>query len=223
MWNLLTQKAGITGFLFVIVTSHTLLRANVWKCNVGERYQKLTSCSRFRPLILIALLSQLPDFSYLPMMALLRQGTWKKLGVTVWSHVGASQGWLWGLLGKMFGGRQLSIELFGLSGANQENLASKTSLLERFGGSSCNLPSWSLRVAFFVRWCRFQLAIEVWIYFPFLEIWPGADIGTFHSLLAVPRYPQHMVSLHIAALKIWQFERLKIRLTEFAVLLPFHP
>ena len=50
---------------------------------------------------------------------------------------------------------------------------------------------------------------------------PSYDNGTLHSLFVLPRDPQYMVSLHIAALQIWQFERLKIHLTEFAALISF--
>jgi hypothetical protein len=54
--------------------------------------------------------------------------------------------------------------------------------------SSC-----TLRMTFFVKWCRFQLAIEVWIYFSFLEFWPGAEIGTQSQPLESRSSPQHIV------------------------------
>ena len=45
------------------------------------------------------------------------------------------------------------------------------------------ISSCTLRVTFCVRWCRFQLAIEVWIYFSYLEFWLGAEIGTLPAIL----------------------------------------
>jgi hypothetical protein len=37
------------------------------------------------------------------------------------------------------------------------------------------------------------LAIEVWIYFSFLEFWPGAEIGTIASILITQKHPQDVV------------------------------
>ncbi len=41
--------------------------------------------------------------------------------------------------------------------------------------------------------CRFQTAIEVWIYFSFLEFWPGSEIGTFSKVLVGRFCPQYIV------------------------------
>jgi hypothetical protein len=45
----------------------------------------------------------------------------------------------------------------------------------------------------FVRRCKFQLAIEVWICFSFLEFCPGADSGTFSAPLRGRVYPEDVV------------------------------
>jgi hypothetical protein len=54
----------------------------------------------------------------------------------------------------------------------------------------------------FVRRCRFQFAIEVWIYFLSLEFWPGAEIGTISQVLVDRCQPQDVVvSLTTLSLK----------------------
>jgi hypothetical protein len=62
------------------------------------------------------------------------------------------------------------------------------------------------------------LAIEVWIYFSFLEFWPGAYSGTIVSAFGGQYYPQDVVLPFDPTSKIG---RQKEPLTEFSALLPF--
>jgi len=56
-----------------------------------------------------------------------------------------------------------------------------------FDRLSCNS-----RMTDFGRWCRFPFVMEVWIYFLFLEFWPGAEIGTLPSIFQIIYRPQHI-------------------------------